>query len=66
MDTLRIDEMKCDNCGTACEEWTMFRLNTGRKTQCLCPKCYSKGMLDTGLLLGERRAVSVKIRKYKK
>ena len=58
--------MKCDNCGTACEEWAMFHINTGRRTQHICPKCYLKGQSDTGLILGERRAVSVKIRKYKK
>ena len=59
-------EMICDNCGKICEEWTMFHINTGRRTQHICPKCYLKGQSDTGLLLGERRAVSVKIRKYKK
>lgn len=59
-------EMICDNCKNEYQEHFMFRLNTGRRTQCLCPKCYSKGMLDAGLILGERRAVSIKIRKYKK
>lgn len=62
----KYDELTCDNCGNEYQEHFMFRLNTGRRTQFLCPKCYSKGMLDAGLILGERRAVSVKIRKYKK
>lgn len=61
-----IDEMTCDNCKTKHQEHFMFRLNTGRRTQYLCLNCYSHGMLDAGLILGERRAVSVKIRKYKK
>lgn len=58
--------MICDNCKNDFKEHIMFPLNIGKKTQHLCPSCYSHGMLDAGLILGERRAISVKIRKYKK
>lgn len=57
--------MICDNCKKDFNEESMFPVNTGRRVQHMCPKCYLKGQSDSGLLFGERRAVSKKIKKSK-
>ena len=54
--------MICDNCRNEFDEGIMFPICTGRRVQHMCPKCYLKGQSDSGLLLGERRAVSKKIK----
>lgn len=47
--------MICDNCGIEFDEATQFLINTGRRVQHLCPKCYTKGQNDTGRRQAERR-----------
>jgi len=57
--------MICDNCKKECDGQTMFEISAGRRMQHFCPKCYLKGQSDSGILFGERRAVSKKIKKGK-
>ena len=48
--------MICDNCRNEFDEQLMFPVNTGRRVQHLCPKCYLKGQSETGLRMAGRRA----------
>lgn len=38
----------CSSCGRVLPRVIMFTTNTGRSKQHLCPKCYKKGMSDSG------------------
>jgi hypothetical protein len=48
-DSIAEDEAICSTCGRVLKQWVMFSTNTGRNTQCQCPKCYLKGQFDTGM-----------------
>lgn len=45
---------ECTTCGMICRTWIMFEINTGRRKQYQCPKCYLKGQSDTGKFAIER------------
>ena len=37
------NKVKCPNCGEDVEEFRLIEINTGRRTQRFCPKCYGYG-----------------------
>lgn len=37
------NKVKCPNCGKDVEEFRLIEINTGRRTQRFCPKCYGYG-----------------------
>lgn len=38
---------RCSSCGKTWKASDMERINTGRRTQLLCPRCYRRGHNDT-------------------
>lgn len=35
--------VECPNCRRRVQEFRLIRINTGRREQCFCPKCYGYG-----------------------
>lgn len=51
--------VKCPNCGEDIEEYRLIEMNTGRRTQRFCPKCYGYGSKQA-----EARSVEIKLKQF--
>ena len=53
------NKVKCPNCGEDVEEFRLIEINTGRRTQRFCPKCYGYGSKQA-----DARNVEVKLKLF--
>lgn len=49
--------INCPNCGQEVSEDRLIRINIGRNSQCLCPKCYRRGSGEADARANESKRV---------
>lgn len=58
------DIVECPNCGRRVREFQLFKINTGKREQCFCPKCYGYGSRQADVRTKEMKLLY--FNKYKK